>query len=88
MIEVNRLEIQKGVDRQVMLYWYQGRGRVVASEYWNKALTVADALRLNRTDGAFVRIMAPLLGSAESIDTQLSDFVATLFPELHRHLPL
>ena len=33
---VNRYVIQKGLDRQVVLYWYQGRGRVVANEYINK----------------------------------------------------
>ena len=32
-VRVNQFLIQKGLDRQVVLYWYQGRGRVVANEY-------------------------------------------------------
>src|SRR5262249_51646067 len=33
-IEVNRIVIQKGMDRQMVLYWYQAHGRIIASEYW------------------------------------------------------
>src|SRR5688572_22100894 len=32
-IEVNRITIEKGLERQVVLYWYQAHGRVVANEY-------------------------------------------------------
>ena len=56
-IEVNRVVIEKGLDRQVVLYWYQSHGRVVASEYWGKIYTVVDAIRLNRTDAALVRVI-------------------------------
>ena len=31
-ISVNRYVIQKGIDRQLVLYWYQSHGRVVANE--------------------------------------------------------
>ena len=43
-----------------MLYWYQSHGRIVASEYWGKFYLVYDALRLNRTDAALVRITVPV----------------------------
>jgi len=59
-IEINRYTIAKGMDRQVVLYWYQSHGRVVASEYWGKVFLVLDAIRLNRTDGALVRVIAPV----------------------------
>src|SRR3954464_4537562 len=36
-VPVNQFVIQKALDRQVVLYWYHGRGRVIASEYANKA---------------------------------------------------
>lgn len=86
-IEVNRLEIQKGAERQVMLYWYQSRGRVIASEYWSKLFTVSDAIRLNRTDGSFVRVITPVLGDAQAVEAPLTAFVTALFPKLHNHLP-
>lgn len=58
--QVNRYVIGKGMERQVVLYWYQAHGRAVASEYWAKFYLVADAIRLNRTDGALVRVVTPV----------------------------
>jgi EpsI family protein len=86
-IEVNELLIQKGADRQVVLYWYQSRGRVTANEYWSKVLTVSDALRLNRTDGAIVRVIAPVSGDSTLARTQSEAFVRALFPKLRDYLP-
>ena len=57
---MNRFIIQKGMDRQAVLYWYQGRSRVVASELANKAWLMLDAARLRRTDGGLVRLITPV----------------------------
>jgi EpsI family protein len=59
-VAVNELVIEKGLDHQLVLYWYQAHGRVVASEYWGKTYLVLDALRLNRTDGSMIRVIAGL----------------------------
>src|SRR5258706_1253138 len=63
-ITVNQFVIQKGLDRLMVLYWYQSHGRVVASEYTSKIFMVYDAMRLNRTDGALVRVITPITGSS------------------------
>jgi EpsI family protein len=84
---VNRYVIQKGLDRQVVLYWYQGRGRVVANEYANKALLMLDAARLHRTNGGLVRLIAPVTTTAEAATDELSAFATSLFPLLEKHLP-
>lgn len=89
-IHVNRYVIQKGVDRQVVLYWYQSHSRVVASEYWSKAFMVYDAMRLNRTDAAMVRVISSVLpaeGSDTAAAARTSEFVRELFPLLDAHLP-
>jgi EpsI family protein len=57
---VNELVIEKGIEHQVVLYWYQAHGRIVASEYWGKTYLVLDALRLNRTDGSMIRVITNL----------------------------
>ena len=62
---VNQVLIQKGLEEQVVFYWYQDRGRVIASEYWAKVYLVWDAMTRNRTDGALVRIMIPVYKSRE-----------------------
>ena len=79
-ITVNALTVQKGVDRAAVVYWYQGRGRVVANEYANKLFLVVDSARLHRTNGALVRIVAPGLEAAEA-------FAAALYPRLSRFIP-
>ncbi len=90
-VEVNRLVVQKGLDRLLVLYWYQGHGRVVASEYWGKIYTVLDAIRLNRSDGAMVRIITPLDGrdpEAQGHAERASvEFATALFGTLGAYLP-
>ena len=90
-IEINRFVIQKGLDRQVVFYWYQSRDRVVASEYWGKVYTVVDAIRYNRTDAALVRVTVPI-GSDDGARGRAVaagvGFVQALFPLLSSHLPL
>lgn len=56
-VAVNLYVIEKGLERQLVLYWYQSHGRIIASEYWGKIYMVLDAIRLNRTDSALVRIV-------------------------------
>jgi len=87
-ITINRYVIRKGLDRQLVLYWYQSHGRVVASEYWGKVYLVQDAVRLNRTDGALVRVIVPL-GSGDEATAEKTgvDFINALFPALGRYLP-
>lgn len=90
-IVVNRVVIERGLDRQLVLYWYQSHGRVVASEYWGKIYTVVDAVRFNRTDAALVRVMTPF-GEQSGITEQAAQaravqFVEALFPHLAEYLP-
>jgi EpsI family protein len=86
-VRVNRFLIQKGLDRQVVLYWYQGRGRVIANEYRNKALLMLDAARIHRTNGGLVRVIAPVTTTTDAAQTTVSAFATVLFPHLDRHLP-
>ncbi len=89
-IHVNEVVIQKGLDRQLVLYWYQSQGRVVASEYWSKVFMVTDAIRYNRSDAALVRVVTPVGNSATGLDDareRARAFVQVLFPQLDRHLP-
>lgn len=89
LVEVNRYLIQKGEERQVALYWYQGRGRTVASEYWSKAFLVWDAASRHRTDGALVRVLSPVARGHDpaEADRRAEAFAATIFPLLSRFVP-
>lgn len=86
-IEVNRLVVEKSFERYLVLYWYEGRGRAVASEYTNKLLLLVDAMRFNRTDGAIVRVMTPVRTSSDAVAGDALAFIRTVYPALRRHLP-
>lgn len=86
-LTINKVLIQKGLDKQVILYWYQDRGRIIASEYWAKAYLVWDAITTNRTDGSLVRISVPVGRSNEQAYVQAVEFMREIFPRLHSNLP-
>ncbi len=90
-IEINRYVIQKDLDRQLVLYWYQSHGRVIGSEYWGKFYLALDAMRLNRTDAALVRIVSPVRDSSVDAEHDAEkvavSFAQSVFPRLSRYLP-
>jgi EpsI family protein len=90
-ITVNRYVIEKGIERQVVLYWYQSHGRAIANEYRSKVLMVYDAVRLNRSDAALVRVISPSIPSEDdgetAADVRTVEFVKAMFPLLGRFLP-
>ena len=85
-LPVNRYVIQKGLDKQVVLYWYQGRGRVVANEFKNKALLMWDAATLRRTNGGLVRVIAPQTQTGDATQDAVA-FAKALSPHLERLMP-
>jgi EpsI family protein len=86
-VSVNRYVVQKGLDRQVVLYWYEGRGRVIANEYVNKFWLMLDAARLHRTDAGLVRLIAPVLSDPARATEDAAAFGAALLPYLSLSLP-
>jgi len=83
----NKYVIENGANRSLMLYWYQGRGRTVASEYWGKVYTVIDSVRLRRSDGAMVRVTVPL-GNSEDVALQAAlDLAAKAVAALPEFVP-
>jgi exosortase D (VPLPA-CTERM-specific) len=88
-LPINRIIIKKGEAKQLVYYWFQQRGRLVANEYFMKWFLFKDAVLLNRTDGALVRITTPV-GSTENIknaDDRLFQFAQYLRPELSDFIP-
>jgi len=86
-ITINKVLIQKGLDKQLILYWYQDRGRVIASEYWAKAYLIWDAMTKNRTDGALVRISVPVTSTADQAYQQGLAFLQDFWPVLQDYMP-
>jgi exosortase D (VPLPA-CTERM-specific) len=88
-LRLNRAVIQKGLERQLVYYWFEGRGRHVAGDFAAKFHTVADSLRLGRTDGGLVRLITPLGADerAAAADARLTRFLAAVAGPLPRFIP-
>ena len=86
-IAVNEFLIAKGLEQDLILYWYQERGRVISSEYLAKFWMVADALARNRTDGALVRIAAPVRTGDAEARLEAVEFLKAVFPRLEKMVP-
>jgi EpsI family protein len=86
---INEYVIEKDRLRQIVFYWYQARGRTLASEYWTKFWVISDALTRNRTDGALVRAVVPVeRGEGESqARVRALEFVSAIDPWLSQFIP-
>ena len=87
-ITVNRYVVARDTERSLVLYWYQSRDRVVASEYKAKFWSIADAIRYNRTDTALVRVVIPIHNeNRDEATSSAVDFVRAFFLPLRHLLP-
>ncbi len=83
----NKYVIQNGNTRELMIYWYQGRGRIIASEYWGKIYTVLDSVRLRRSDAAMVRVTVPITASDAAALESAREFAAVTSGALPEYVP-
>ncbi len=88
-IPVNRYVVSKMGERQLVLYWFQAHGRVVASEWWAKYYLIRDSIRLNRSDGGMVRLMTPMLEgeSADAAQARMMKLGSQLLPLIDNYIP-
>ncbi len=84
----NKFIIENGIYKEVLIYWYQGRGRTVAGEYKDKIYTVLDSVFRRRSDGSMARVMTSVGNSeaeateaAISLAAQTADRLSEYIPE-------
>lgn len=85
---VKRLLIAKGEARQLVYYWYQQQGRVIAED-WRKIVWVGlgRALR-GRTDGTLVRFTIPIQRDGEATaDAAFRDLAPQIVAQFPGFLP-
>jgi len=86
-IKVIKLLLQKGAEKQVVLYWFQSRGRIISSEYMQKIWLVIDSVTKHRTDGSFVRLISPVTIDEQTTLKVLKEFANNIYPVLKAHIP-
>jgi EpsI family protein len=86
---VGEYVISDGNIKQFVLYWYQAHGRSIPNEYTAKLFMIADAIRMNRTDGAIVRVITPVLPleSVEDARARAVRFTKEMVPSIPRFIP-
>ncbi len=85
---VNRYLLQNHDERALVLYWYQGRGRVASNEYLVKWQLLRDAALRRRSDEALVRIIVPVVGGDEEAAWKLAaEQAQRVISELYQALP-
>jgi EpsI family protein len=86
---INEYLIEKEDERMLAFYWYHGRGRVVANEYWARLAAIEDSLLLGRTDGALIRLIIPLgrREEEEHARKQGLDFARNLLAIVEDYIP-
>ena len=86
--EAKRFVIARGDARQVVYFWYQSRGRIIARNHEVILYKFLDRAARGRSDGALVRFTAPIRrDDVHSADAAIRDFAAAITPHLGPHLP-
>jgi EpsI family protein len=81
---VNRMEVAYGKHRDIVYYWYQGRGRIIAGEFTSAVYRAFDVALYNRSDEALVRFITENRGRNEE---RMREFIAEVMPRLEIYLP-
>lgn len=83
--KVNRVLIERNGVHQLVYYWFQQRGRRIASEWTVRYYVMLDSLLKGRTDGALVRLVTAIPAGQDIAgpEARLKDFAA----EMSKHLP-
>ena len=79
--KVNEYSISREGERRLVLYWYQSKNRIIASEYLGKILLARDTLVQDSTAAAIVRVIVPDQPGAAA---QARSLAAELIPQVHR----
>jgi len=87
--EVNRAVIQRGLSEQLVYYWFEQRGKRMTNDFKAKMSVVYDSLTIDRTDGAIVRYITPILKTEPegAADERLQRMMRETLPKLPRFVP-
>jgi len=83
------VEMRRGDERYVLLYWYQAGPASTGDDHWYRLLALYYRLVHGRPDGALVRVATPVDDGGEAAAlARLEAFVNAFYPELLRAMSL
>jgi EpsI family protein len=86
-VRVNRYLLKNGDTQALVLYWYQGRGRVESNEYVVKWDLLRDAALRQRSDEALVRVVVGVENDVESAFAVAAEAATAIIGPVNRALP-
>jgi exosortase D (VPLPA-CTERM-specific) len=88
-LTVNRVIMEKSNEKEVAYYWFPTRGRILHNIWQLKFFNFWDAVTMQRTDGALVRLITPLSAyeDPELGDERLREFACRILPVFGDFLP-
>lgn len=88
-VVASKMIVEKGLSKEVVLYWYQSGSRVIGNEYLQRLYFVWDAIRYNKTNAAFIRFTSPVFDNDyDKTIQQEVEFIKKVVPILNNFLPI
>ena len=87
LLHVNSIIVQKGENRQLILFWFQAYDRSCANTFSQKIVALWNRIRHGREDNAFIRVS--IACDNEDIETSLaeaSEFLEVFYPAFLRYV--
>lgn len=78
---------QKDGQRELFLYWFQVKGRVLTNEYRLKFAEITNSIFNNRRDSAFIRISVPYREGDVTASKAAETFFKDFYPYIKDVLP-
>jgi len=86
-LPANEYVVEKGVDRQLVVYWYHQGERVMSSEVLAQLYAIPDMVLHGRTDTSLVRIIAPVSGNRiEAARDVAFEFARDVYPLIRQQI--
>jgi EpsI family protein len=86
--EAKRFVIAQGEARQLVYFWYQSRGRIIAANHEVILYKFWDRATRGRSDGSLARFTVPIFrGNEEQAEATLQDLIETISPHFGPYLP-
>jgi EpsI family protein len=75
-------------QKEMFLYFFLVKGRVLTDEYSLKLAEIANSIFYNRRDSAFIRISVPFMNEELKAEKAGERFLTAIYPSLAATLPL
>lgn len=86
--QAKRVVVAKGDHRQLVYFWYQSRGHVIANNTDRLMYMFLDRAMRSRTDGALLRFMIPVRrGDFDAAEETFQQFASVMLPKIPPYIP-